>query len=101
MPGSPARCYLPRCNRPDEGAPENLVPKLVPDSTELGAVVFQELQKTPDVVDSGFSHAAACHQCLQPLLNRLLGVEANDLIGYLWVASELADGNRIRLRLSR
>ncbi|HET7486129.1 MAG TPA: hypothetical protein VFJ64_12240 [Solirubrobacterales bacterium] len=66
---------------------------------QLGPVVLQELEKAADVVDSDFVHAPVCHQRLQPLLDCLLGVEADDLVGYFRVAGEFADGDRIGRRL--
>ena len=40
-----------------------------------------------------------CGYRLQPLLNRLLSMEADDAVGYLWIGRELADRRLILFRL--
>ena len=40
-----------------------------------------------------------CGYRLQPLLDRLLSVEADDAVGYLWIGRELADRGSVLFRL--
>jgi hypothetical protein len=83
------RCPRREPSRPFDLGRERHVPLADAESEELEGLGARE--RNPSSTSSDLQH----------LLDGLLGVEANDLIGYLRVTGKLTDGNRICLRLSR
>lgn len=67
---------------------------------QLSSVFVQELEKPSDVVNASLSQVAKCHHCLEPLLDRLLGVETDDAVGDFGIAGELANSDCILASLS-
>lgn len=71
----------------------------VPVEGHLDPGRLDDFDQAVDVVDGAVADAACRGDGLQPLLDRLLGMEADDAVADVRIARELADGNRIFFRL--
>lgn len=62
---------------------------------KISSYRLEPFEQTVDVMGRLVPSAAGSDDGLQPLLDRLLSMETDDAVGYLWVGCELANRGRV------